>query len=215
MKISKAVIVILLASFIGNFFIYPFLPEIIPIHWSIGGTINGTGSKNFIFLLGILPILIYMFLYLTSKFDARIKSGKMSLKTYSIMTMIPVLILIIINWGLNISVLNPQINMKWFLTAIMASTGIGFVVLGIYLARLKQNNVFGIRIRWTLSNEQVWEKTHRFGGRGFIIIGLIVLALSFIKISASIIAMITLLITFSILIIIYSYIQYKNIAKLP
>lgn len=212
MKINKIVIGILLASFIGNFIIYPYLPEIIPMHLNKNGNINGTGSKDNIFWLGILPLLMYMFFFVMSKFDSRIKSGKVTARTYGLMAMVPVTVLIIVNWGINvISLKNTKIDARMVLTAIMAFAAIGFIIIGNYLMRIKQNKVFGIRTRWTLTNEIVWRKTHRFGGIGFIIIGILVLVLSFYKISASIIAMITLLITFCIITIIYSYIQYRNI----
>ena len=37
-----------------------------------------------------------------------------------------------------------------------------FLLLGNYLPKIKQNNTLGIKISWTLTNEENWNKTHRF-----------------------------------------------------
>ena len=39
-----------------------------------------------------------------------------------------------------------------------------FLLLGNYLPKIKQNNTLGIKISWTLTNEENWNKTHRFAG---------------------------------------------------
>jgi uncharacterized membrane protein len=50
---------------------------------------------------------------------------------------------------------------------------IGWILLGNVIPKVKQNVLLGIRNYWTLKSENVWYKTHRFGGRIFIISGII------------------------------------------
>lgn len=38
-------------------------------------------------------------------------------------------------------------------------------LLGNYMPKLKPSPIIGIRTPWTLRNEEVWVKTHRFGGK--------------------------------------------------
>lgn len=48
------------------------------------------------------------------------------------------------------------------------------MVLGNYLPKVKHNYFMGIRNPWTLANENVWNKTHRFSGKIFMITGMLV-----------------------------------------
>lgn len=47
-----------------------------------------------------------------------------------------------------------------------------FLVIGNVMRKLRPNYTVGIRTPWTLANERVWDKTHRFGGLVFFIAGL-------------------------------------------
>lgn len=47
------------------------------------------------------------------------------------------------------------------------------VWLGNYMPRIEPNRVVGIRTRATLKSEEVWEKTHRFGGYAFFAAGVV------------------------------------------
>jgi len=53
--------------------------------------------------------------------------------------------------------------------------GLLFIVMGNYLSKIKPNWFMGIRTPWTLSSEEVWNKTHRFGGKIFILGGLLMI----------------------------------------
>lgn len=52
--------------------------------------------------------------------------------------------------------------------------GIGglMAVIGNLLGKVRYNYVFGIRTPWTLANERVWDRTHRFGGWAIMLGGL-------------------------------------------
>ncbi|WP_051348797.1 SdpI family protein [Peribacillus kribbensis] len=51
--------------------------------------------------------------------------------------------------------------------------GPSFVVLGNYMPQVKPNYFVGIKTPWTLNHETVWKKTHRFGGKVFMICGVL------------------------------------------
>ena len=58
--------------------------------------------------------------------------------------------------------------------------GLMLLVIGNYLAKTKQNYSAGIRIPWTLSSEENWNRTHRFSSRLFIFCGLAMIANGFL-----------------------------------
>ncbi len=55
-----------------------------------------------------------------------------------------------------------------------------FVVLGSVVGRIRPNWFVGIRTPWTLSSELSWTKTHRLGGRLFVLMGIALLASGFV-----------------------------------
>jgi uncharacterized membrane protein len=55
---------------------------------------------------------------------------------------------------------------------VMLAVGVLFMLLGNYMGKLRRNFFVGIRTPWTLASDAVWERTHRFGGRLFVLGGL-------------------------------------------
>jgi uncharacterized membrane protein len=49
--------------------------------------------------------------------------------------------------------------------------GLLFAVLGNWFGKIRRNFYVGIRTPWTIANDEVWERTHRVGGRLFAIVG--------------------------------------------
>ncbi len=58
-------------------------------------------------------------------------------------------------------------------TALTLSLSLMLVIMGNVLGKVGSNHFLGIRTTWTLADEQVWGKTHRFAGRGFVAVGLL------------------------------------------
>ena len=52
-----------------------------------------------------------------------------------------------------------------FMAVIYFGTGLLFMIIGNYLPNVKQNNTIGIRVVWTLQDEENWNATHSFSGR--------------------------------------------------
>ena len=52
-----------------------------------------------------------------------------------------------------------------FMAFIYYGTGLMFMVIGNYLPKVKQNNTIGIRVVWTLQDEENWNAAHSFSGR--------------------------------------------------
>lgn len=61
------------------------------------------------------------------------------------------------------------------LKIVLAGTSLLFVVIGNYMPKMRRNWLMGIRTPWTLSDERVWDKTHRFAGPLFMLGGVITL----------------------------------------
>ncbi len=60
MKLKKKDLLVLIIPFIIIAVIYPFLPDRIPRQFHLNGQTTSYMAKEFIFILGIIPYLIYM-----------------------------------------------------------------------------------------------------------------------------------------------------------
>ncbi len=66
------------------------------------------------------------------------------------------------------------------LTVVPVLVGGLFVVLGSVMGKIRPNWFVGIRTPWTLSSKLSWTKTHRLGGRLFVLMGITLLASEFV-----------------------------------
>jgi uncharacterized membrane protein len=60
--------------------------------------------------------------------------------------------------------------------------GMILIVIGNYMPKARQNYTIGIRLPWTLANEENWNRTHRIAGYLWLISGILVVALTLCKV---------------------------------
>ena len=58
--------------------------------------------------------------------------------------------------------------------------GVIILVLGFILPKCKQNYTVGIKLPWTLHDEENWDKTHKLAGKLWIYGGIIMILLNYI-----------------------------------
>ncbi|MGM9946623.1 SdpI family protein [Floccifex sp.] len=85
--------------------------------------------------------------------------------------------------------------------------GILFLVLGIFIPKLKQNHFLGIRLFWTLESEENWKATHVFASRIWIVTGILFFICAYFQ---SDLLFFVLLILSIFIPILYSYKFYKK-----
>lgn len=178
MKTSKFIIPASLLSFIGTIFVYRFLPPEIPIHWGIDGNIDRYGPRYVSFLTALLPIALYGLFLVIPKLDPRRDSYEKHRDAYGVIIFTLIVFLIGLHWVVIFYSLGNHINITMW---IKLCIGLLFVIIGNFLPVIKPNYTLGIRTPWTLANERVWEKTHRFGGYAFVITGLLWLLMAFLN----------------------------------
>ena len=60
---------------------------------------------------------------------------------------------------------------------VLVLVGTLLMVVGNVMGKVRPNYFVGIRTPWTLSSDHVWDQTHRFGGKAFVLAGLALLLL--------------------------------------
>ena len=98
-----------------------------------------------------------------------------------------------------------------FMAFIYYGTGLMFMVIGNYLPKVKQNNTIGIRVIWTLQDEENWNATHRFSGKLWMAAGILCMLCGlFEENMAALVLYIISIMAAAIISILYSYLFYKK-----
>ena len=85
-----------------------------------------------------------------------------------------------------------------------------FVIIGNYMPKCKQSYTMGIKLPWTLNDEENWNKTHRMAGFLWVIGGVIIMASAFL---GSFWLFFVVLIPMVVVPFVYSYTLYKKKTK--
>jgi uncharacterized membrane protein len=174
MRKSEMIILgLILLSFIIGIYFYPQMPEKMASHWNFQGEVDSYISKFWgLFLFPLILIGIALLFFAIPKIDplkANIEKFRKYYDRFFILfgAFLLWIYLYTILWNLGI-VFHISI-------ALSPAFAILLYYLGILCENAKRNWFIGIRTPWTLSNEKVWEKTHKIGGKLFKITGLIAL----------------------------------------
>ena len=98
-----------------------------------------------------------------------------------------------------------------FMAFMYYGTGLLFMVIGNYLPKVKQNNTIGIRVIWTLQDEENWNATHRFSGKLWMASGILCMLCGLFEESmAALVLYIVSIMAAAIISILYSYLFYKK-----
>ncbi|NCT74478.1 MAG: SdpI family protein [Chitinophagaceae bacterium] len=92
--------------------------------------------------------------------------------------------------------------------------GAFWCILGNYMFNLKPNYFAGMRLPWTLHDEENWKETHRLAGKLWFAGGILILLLAFLLPSRVVLIVfisITMIITF--IPMAYSYMLYRQKQK--
>ncbi len=96
-------------------------------------------------------------------------------------------------------------------TMLMPAIGILFLYIGFIMKKVKRTWFIGIRTPWTLSNNEVWKKTHRLGALLFKITGIIFFFGIFFSPKYFLWFIIILVFGLIVWLILYSYLKYEKL----
>jgi len=186
------------------------MPSHMAGHWNFQGKVDGYVSKAVgMFLIPIISLFFYVLFLLIPKIDP-LKENIAEFQHYLDGFMLQFTTFLLYIYGLTIFWnLGFRFNMGQFLAPAFGSL---MFYTGILIQNAKMNWSVGIRTPWTMSSKDVWERTHKIGGKMFKINGIVCLLGIFYPEAALmfILAPIMLAVLF---IVLYSYIIYNQEQK--
>ena len=185
------------------------LPEQMVIHWGIDGVADGFSNRSFVvFSLPLFILLLHWFCILITYKDP--KTEEQNPRVFNIIFWICPIISLFANGIIYATALGKEFNVG---TLILLFVGSMFVIIGNYLPECKQNHTIGIRIKWTLENEENWIATHRMAGKLWIGGGILFCLGIFLPGSNFIWILISLSTILIVIPVVYSYIHNKKQIK--
>ena len=180
-----------------------------PVHWSFDGQPDRYGSKLEAVSIGpIISIMIYVFAVVLPAVDPKKKNYERFKREYLLLMQVIMGAMAMIYIMTIMAAFGRQVNITLWINAMV---GVLFVIIGNYMGRIKQNWYMGIKTPWTLSDERVWNKTHRFGGRIFVIMGAIFVLNALDGFITNWIVFFILLFGLTLSPVVYSYILFRKL----
>lgn len=204
-KIIISSLITLLPMVFGIIF-WNELPEQMTTHWGIDGAADGQSSAAFaVFGLPLILLVINWLCIFFTSLDK--KNAEQNPKVFGIIFWIIPVISLLTNGLIYATAFGKQLNVALLMPALF---GLLLIFIGNYLPKCKQNYTMGIKIKWTLENEENWNATHRFGGKAWVLGGLLILFTALLPEDAMMIATLILLFISVFVPVFYSYFYYRK-----
>ena len=198
-------LVILIPVLVG-LILWNRLPETLATHWGFDGQPDGYGSLPYAVFVPYLCLLAgHWFCFLVTANDPRNQNRNWK-PIRLVLWIMPVLSNVV-----GIIMYSLALGVKVSVSGIMiAALGLMFVAIGNYLPKCRQNHTIGIKVPWTFASEENWNATHRFGGRVWMIGGVVMMLAAFLPTGWSAGVTVAAAVILSVVPIVYSYCYYRK-----
>lgn len=197
---------VMLLPVIVGLLLWNTLPDKVPIHWNAAGEVDGWGSRALVvFGLSFLILAIHWLCVLFTSIDPKNRdlNGKM---LHLVLWICPLCSLLCytfvyataLGYDLSIQIIMPIVF------------GLLFMVIGNLVPKCKRNYTIGIKLPWTLNDDENWNKTHRFAGKLWVVGGAVIIATA---VFGSFIIFFSIVLFMIIVPTIYSYLHYRKHQK--
>lgn len=141
----------------------------VPIHFDINGTPNGWAEPAMaVFMAPALAVMFWGLQALLPKIDPRGDNLMRSAGAVSAIFTALTMFLTVCQGVIVVAALGGQTPKSGLGLVLVGGL---FMVIGNVMGKLRPNYTVGIRTPWTLADERVWDQTHRFGGKIFVLGG--------------------------------------------
>lgn len=176
-RLAVITTIVCLLPIIFSAVVYRDLPDQMAIHWGPNNQPDGWATKAFAaFGLPVFLAVLNLLCHIGSN-----RAGQAE-RQPSFLVLVckwfPALLSVILTPITLLIALGKEIDVGGIVCLII---GVMMLLVGNYLPKCRQNRTMGIKLPWTLANEENWDKTHRMGGFLWILSGVLIIAVSFFR----------------------------------
>lgn len=207
MKQSKSSILLTVVSLLLSLTVFSSLPEQIPAHWNVHGTVDRFAPKLTVFIFPGIIFLITILFQFMRRTDPNSDNYDKFQREYHRYTFVIGLVF----FAVQIMTIAAAFRMDFNVNLIFC-LGIGslFIFIGNLLPKTKHNYFIGIRTPWTLADEQNWFRTHRIAGKIWVLGSLIVALTALAPESFQVPVFLTVLAVMVVTPFVYSYTEFRK-----
>jgi uncharacterized membrane protein len=189
--------------------LYKDLPNNLASHFGLQGEANGYMSKpTFFIFMGLLNVIFPIVLKVMPSIDPKKANYEKFLDIYELLRFVLAIFLNIIFIIVLYYNLGYNVSMNLILHLLLGSL---WIMVGNYMGRIRPNYIVGVRTPWTLSNDEVWRKTHRFTGPIWVLCGIAMVISGFIGSITVPYVLIASIVISAVLPTVYSYLIFRKI----
>lgn len=151
----------------------------VPIHWGADGQVNGYAGKTIgLLLLPLITVAVGATFWAIPIIEPRRANIEKSGKAYAAIWIAVVALMAVIQAVIVAAAMGSAFDTT---SVVFVGLGVLFIVIGNYLPKVRPNYLMGIRTPWTLTSDLSWDRTHRVGGRLFVLEGIVFILLGAIR----------------------------------
>jgi uncharacterized membrane protein len=204
-KIVLSMVLTMLPMLIG-LLLWNRLPDVITTHWGGDGVADGFSGKAFaVFALPAMMAGFNILCCLVTALDP--KQAKQNKKAMGLVFWIMPIISVCVCTFVYSAALGKTVDMFVLMPLLL---GVMFVWIGNYLPKVQQNSTLGIKIYWTLHNEENWNRTHRFAGKVSVAGGIVTMLSAMLPVQWMIAVMVAEILVIVLAPTVYSYRIYRR-----
>lgn len=170
-------LIAVLISLAFGVIVYPELPGQVATHWDVSGEVDDTMARFWaVVSLPLLGVSLWGLMMLLPRLDPRRGNYEAFQGTYYLLVNAVLILLAALQAVVIASGLGYEIDI-----ARLVPVGVGLLlaILGNEMGRIRPNWFTGIRTPWTLADDEVWRRTHRFAAKVFVLGGVSIAVVGF------------------------------------
>lgn len=190
------------------------LPPTVPVHFGTDMKPDRIGPKSELLLVAcivaVVSVLVYFLLKNIHRFDPK-RKGTPPSSAFQKLGMGMIVFMAALNFLIILSAKEATSFQKLLLPLL----GLMFAFIGNYMNTIKPNYFAGIRLPWTLNNDENWKRTHQLGGKIWFAGGILIAVVSLLlPADTAIIFFIAVMVIMVIIPVVYSYRLFKKQSQL-
>lgn len=213
--LNRLVWPVIIAPAVYLAFVWQQLPEQVAMHFDWKGNPDRMGSRSEMITTTILLTVLNAVVYLIVTNVYRIDPKRYAAENKSRLRRIGFAVALFLSLVLTVIIYSSvKGDLHFGSRLILAAVGLLFALMGNYMHNIKPNYFAGIRLPWTLENEDNWKQTHALAGRLWFAGGLLIAVICiFVPQQIAFVIFMAIMITITLIPCIFSYRLYARSKK--
>ncbi len=156
--------VIILLGFAAMVVLLPFMPDQIPVHYDITGQVDRMGSPLELLVFPAMGLLTGVICICCALWDRRRGGGNEKVTLLAGICSVLVLNGMGVYYGITaIRYAQGTVTADAMLQISGLCMGVLLIMMGLLMPKTRRGSTFGLRTRWSVQNDVVWQKTQVAG----------------------------------------------------